>query len=77
VYSDKFRSTQWKERITSRELASSFGMIEKMAAVTGKHGCGWLGHLVRMGNNRILKQLLFGEFVKTVHKLMTTVCFVQ
>jgi len=44
------RATQWKERITSRELASSFGMRETMAEVIGKHRCRWLGHLARMGN---------------------------
>ena len=44
------RATQWKERITSRELASSIGMRETMAEVIGKHRCRWLGHLARMGN---------------------------
>ena len=53
------------KRITSRELASSFGMRETMAEVIGKHRCRWLGHLARMGNDQILKQLLFGELVKT------------
>jgi len=59
------RAKQWKERITSRELAGSFGMSEKMVEVIGKYRCRWLGHLARMGNDRIPKQLLFGELIKT------------
>ena len=31
------RTRQWKERLTSRELASWFGMDETMADIIGKH----------------------------------------
>ena len=41
-----------------------FGMNEKMAEIIGKYRCRWLGHLARMGNDRIPKQLLFGELTK-------------
>ena len=58
------RTRQWKEWITSRELANMFGMNEKMAEIIGKYRCRWLGHLARMGNDRIPKQLLFGELTK-------------
>jgi len=33
------RARQWKERITSMELARSFGMNETLAEVIGKHRC--------------------------------------
>ena len=36
-----------------------------MAEVIGKYRCRWLGHLACMGNDRVPKQLLFGELVKT------------
>ena len=52
------RIRQWKEQITSKELAGSFGMTENMADIIRKHQCRWLGHLVRMDNCRIPKQLL-------------------
>jgi len=57
------KTRQWKERITSRELAGWFGITENMADIIRKHRCRWLGHLVRMDNSRIPKQLLFGELI--------------
>ena len=59
------KTRQWKEQITSRELAFSFGMTENYADIIRKHWCRWLGHLSRMDNSQISKQLLFGEFIKT------------
>ena len=35
------RARQWKEQITSRELANSFGMSKKMGEVVDKHRCRW------------------------------------
>ena len=59
------RTRQWKERITSKELASQFGMNENMADIIERYRCRWLGNLARMDNYRIPKHLLFGKLIKT------------
>ena len=61
------KTRQGKEWITTRELAGWFGMTENMADIIRKHQCRWLGHLSRMDNSRIPKQLVFGELIKTHH----------
>ena len=58
------RLQQWKERITSRELAKAFGMTERVTDILRKHRLRWLGHVARMDNDRIPKQLLFGELLR-------------
>ena len=55
---------QWQQRITSRELASAFGMTETMAELLRRHRLRWLGHVARMDACRLPKQLLFGELEK-------------
>ena len=55
------RLQQWKERITSRELAETIGMTESMAEILRRHRLRWLGHVARMEDSRMPKQLLFGE----------------
>ena len=54
------RMKQWKERITSKELATTFGMTE----ILRRHRLRWLGHVARMDDMRLPKQLLFGELVR-------------
>ena len=56
------RLQQWKERITSRELAEAIGMTESMAEILRRHRLRWLA---RMEDSRMPKQLLFGELVRT------------
>ncbi len=56
---------QWKQRITSKELAAAFGMTETMAELLRRHRLSWLGHVARMDTHRLPKQLLFGELWKT------------
>jgi len=56
---------QWKERITSKELASAFGMEETMEELLRKHRLRWLGHVARMDDHRLPKQMLFGELLKS------------
>ena len=58
------RLQQWKERITSKSLAEFFGMTEDMKEVLRRHRLKWLGHMARMEDNRMPKQLLFGELVR-------------
>ena len=55
---------QWKERITSRQLAEAFGMEVTMAHLLMKQRLRWLGHLARMEPSRMPKQLLYGELEK-------------
>ena len=58
------RLRQWWERITSRQLATAFGMEEKVGDILLGHRLRWLGHLARMESCRLPKQLLFGELEK-------------
>ena len=58
------RYQQWKESITSKELASAFGLTETMAELLQRHRLRWLGHVARMNPCRLPKQLLFGELEK-------------
>lgn len=58
------RLQQWKGRITSRELAERFEMTESMADILRRHHLSWLGHVARMEDSRMPKQLLFGELEK-------------
>ena len=58
------KQQQWRERISSRQLAAEFGMEETMAEILMKHRLRWLGHLARMESHRMPKQLLFGELQK-------------
>ena len=62
---DVSRTQQWKEWITSTELADRFGMTENMVDILKKHCLRWLGHLARMDSSRLPKQLLFSELTKT------------
>ena len=59
------RLQQWKEMITSRELAEAMGMTESMAEILRRHRLRWLGHVARMEDSKMPKQLLFGELVRT------------
>ena len=58
------KQRQWREHISSRQLAADFGMEETMAEILMKHRLRWLGHLARMESHRMPKQLLFGELQK-------------
>ena len=59
------RLQQWKERITSRELVEAIGMTESMAEILRRHRLSWLGHVARMEDSRMPKQLQFGELMRT------------
>ena len=55
------RYQQWKERITSKHLASTFGMQQLASDFVMEQRLRWLGHLGRMSNDRLPKIVLFGE----------------
>ena len=58
------RLQQWREKITSRKLAETFGMTEDVTEMLRRHRLRWIGHVARMNNTRIPKQLLFGELMR-------------
>jgi len=55
------RYSQWKEHITTAQLAAQFGMAHLIADYLLDRRLRWLGHLGRMDEGRTPKQLLFGE----------------
>ena len=58
------RYQQWKERITSKQLASAFGMQQSIPDIILERRLRWLGHLGRMEDERLPKRVLFGELRK-------------
>lgn len=58
------RYEQWKQRLSSRRLAREFGLQEPIESMLMSHRLRWLGHLGRMDEERMPKQLLFGELEK-------------
>ena len=59
-----YKYQQWKERISSRRLASAFRMEETMVQLLLKQRLQWIGHVACMKSFRMPKQLLFGKLVK-------------
>jgi len=55
------RYQQWRERITTKNLSEAFGMQWSVSDFIMERRLRWLGHLGRMSNDRLPKQLLFGE----------------
>ena len=47
------RPQQWRERITSKELAETFGITEHMTEILRKHRLWWIGHVARMDDGRM------------------------
>ena len=58
------RHHQWKNRISTRQLAVAVGIEESMDDLLMKHRLRWLGHVARMEPERLPKQVLFGELLK-------------
>ena len=54
----------WKERITSKRLASAFGMQQSIPELIMEQRLRWLGHVGRMDEERLPKRVLFGELRK-------------
>ena len=58
------RYQQWKERLTTRRLASVFGMQETISDLVMEQQLRWLGHVGHMDEERLPKRVLFGELRK-------------
>ena len=56
---------QWRDYITTEQLALEFGMIEGMDVLLALRRLRWLGHVGRMEADRLPKQILFGELLST------------
>ena len=54
------RTVQWKEHLTTAELAGRFGMVESIGDLLTQYRLRWLGHVARMPDTRHPKKLLFG-----------------
>ena len=59
------RQVQWRERITTEQLTFKFGMTEEASVLLALRRLRWLGHVGRMTDDRLLKQILFGELLST------------
>ena len=58
------RFQQWKERLTTGNLADMFGMQQSIPDLVREQRLRWLGHVGRMDHDRMPKKLLFGELKK-------------
>ena len=57
------RSRMWDEHITNEELLVRWGDSETIKDKIAHRRLEWLGHVARMPDNRIPKQVLFGSFL--------------
>ena len=54
------RTQQWEERITNEQLREMWGDPSLLSSRLRKRRLEWLGHVARMSDVRVPKQLLFG-----------------
>ncbi len=56
---------QIRERITTVQVKQKFGAHSSLEGLIVKHRLRWLGHVARMSEDQIPKQLLFGWLPQT------------
>ena len=58
---------RWQDRISNEEVLKRAGLCS-IQAMLGARRLKWLGHVHRMGDSRIPKQILYGELVQGKRK---------
>ena len=58
------RYQQWKQRLTSKAMATRFGLDWSILDIIMDRRLQWLGRLGRMDDERLPKKMLFGELRK-------------
>ena len=59
------RLHQWRDHPSSEDLTLQFGMPNGLDVLVTQHQLQWLGQVGRMNDDRLPKQLLFGELLPT------------
>ena len=59
------KAVQWAQHITTIQLAEHFGMQETVSNLLNLARLRWLGHVARMSDDCIPKQILFGWLPQT------------
>ena len=54
---------QWREHITTEQLVLKFDMTEGASILLALHRLRWLGHVGKINDDRLPKQILFGELL--------------
>ena len=53
------RTVQWKEHLTTAEVADRFGMVKSIGNLLTQYRLRWMGHVFQMPDTRHPKKLLF------------------
>ena len=56
------RGRQWEQHITSEQLRAQWGDPTPLSCMVQRRRLEWLGHLARLDDNRLPKQLLFAGY---------------